>query len=857
MASRPLTSACVTLAIVLAATLGVSTQPRANGHVVSGVAVDATGAVLPHALVVLATASNATVQTASTDAAGAFRFEGVLPGRYEIRVSFEGFKLTTLPVIVGSRAPARVRITLPLANVKQDITVSDQAPEVNTRAATNSDAVTVDQNLLESLPVFDQDLVATVSRFLDAGSLGNAGVTVVVDGMEVSALRVSASAVQQVKINQDPYSAEYSRPGRGRIEILTKPGSTRYHAEANLLWRNAKFDARNAFAATKPEDRKHIVEGVFGGPVGHGGKVSFLLSGHDQVEDQQAVVFAVGLSGPIQDVAPQPTRQVLLAGSLTYQKGEKTTISIRPNYEYESVQNRGVGGTTLATAGVNFEHREEQVTFTQQTIIRPTLLGQFRILVGHEREPAVSVSTAPGIVVAGAFTGGGAQGDLLRTETHMQMATSLAWTKGHHLIQAGFQVPDWSRRGFYDRTNFGGKFYFADLSAYAAGQPYAFVQQQGNGGLAFLEKQVGAYIKGDWQVTPGVTASVGVRYDWQNYFHDTNNVAPRASLAYALGEKKTNVIRAGAGVFNDRSGAVAIADLLHSQPGGLVKYVITNPLYPNPFQGAAGTTEPPSIVQLAPTVQIPQTLQYSVGVDHQLTKATTLSLTYIGAHGYHLFRSRDINAPPPPLYLSRPNPADSVIRELESNGRQQSDSLSLTIRGRMTKWFNGQAQYTLSRVENDTNGIAWFPANDDDLSGEYARADVDRRHRLVVLGRLSPGSIVDIGIGLTMNSAAPYTELLGQDIYNNGRGGARPAGVARNGLRGAGFASLDVRVSRDVKLGTGKLGACTLTLGLDAFNLTNRVNYGTFVGTIGSPLFGQPVSARSPRQLQFSTRVKF
>ena len=57
----------------------------------------------------------------------------------------------------------------------------------------------------------------------------------------------------------------------------------------------------------------------------------------------------------------------------------------------------------------------------------------------------------------------------MRTETHINLNESLAWTKGHHLIQAGFQLPDWSRRGFYDRTNFGGTFYFAGLDAYAAG----------------------------------------------------------------------------------------------------------------------------------------------------------------------------------------------------------------------------------------------------------------------------------------------------------------------------------------------------------------------------------------------------
>ena len=195
------------------------------------------------------------------------------------------------------------------------------------------------------------------------------------------------------------------------------------------------------------------------------------------------------------------------------------------------------------------------------------------------------------------------------------------------------------------------RIYFANLVAYETGQPYAFTQQQGNGDLALLEKQVGAYVKDDWQIRPGLTIDFGMRYDWQNYFHDTNNFAPRLAVAYAPGNGKANVIRAGVGVFNDRSGPVVIADVLHSQPGGLTKIVITDPGYPDPFGSAAAAVPPPSIVQLAPDVQIPQSVQYSVSFDHQITKRTTVSLGYTGARGYHLFRSRDINAPLPPQYL--------------------------------------------------------------------------------------------------------------------------------------------------------------------------------------------------------------
>src|SRR5207244_3996631 len=125
-----------------------------------------------------------------------------------------------------------------------------------------------------------------------------------------------------------------------------------------------------------------------------------------------------------------------------------------------------------------------------------------------------------------------------------------------------------------------------------------------------------------------------------------------------------------------------------------------------------------------------------------------------------------------------------------------------------------------------------------------------------LIGRVTASRLVEIGVGLTMNSAGAYTEWLGGDPYNNGRGRARPSGVARNSLSGAGYAQLDFRVSRELTLAKVKDGPA-LAFALDAFNVTNRVNDGTFVGTVSSPLFRRAISARPPRQLQLTARLSF
>ena len=171
----------------------------------------------------------------------------------------------------------------------------------------------------------------------------------------------------------------------------------------------------------------------------------------------------------------------------------------------------------------------------------------------------------------------------------MNLNESLAWTTGHHLIQAGFQLPDWSRarllRSHQLRRHV---LLLRPRRPTQLGRPYAFTQQQGNGDLAFLEKQVGTYIKDDWQVRPGLSLVVRPALRLAELLsRQQQRRAARSRWRIAPGNKKTNVLRAGVGVFNDRSGPVVIADVLHSQPGGLIEYVITDPGYPDPFASAA------------------------------------------------------------------------------------------------------------------------------------------------------------------------------------------------------------------------------------------------------------------------------
>jgi Carboxypeptidase regulatory-like domain/TonB dependent receptor-like, beta-barrel len=596
--------------------LGAAGAPQAD-LAIRGVVKDQTGAVLAAARVELVNEAGTQVASTTADASGTFRFESPAPGMYSVRIAFEGFRPSSTSVrVTGRRAPPPLNVVLDLAAVPQDITVNAGDDVIAATAAANRDAVTVDDAALRNLPVFDRDVVGTLSRFLDASAIGAGGATLVVDGMEARKVGVSPSAIQQVKINQDPYSAEFPRPGRGRIEVVTKAGSDAYHGSFDFTFRDSALNARDPFAPSKPPEQRRIYEGTASGPVADGKRTSFLFTIERREEDLQAIVYAAGPSGPINGIVPRPDRGTELSGSINHQQGKTTTLFVRVTSEVTNSRNQGVGGTTLAEAGSDDHGDEEQIIVGARSIVTSRLLNEFRYLAGREIASTASLNPARRIVVLDAFTGGGAQADQSTSEYHFNLTENLTYVRGRHLIKGGFAIPDFSRRGFDDRTNSAGTLTFSTLDDYAGGVALSFVQQRGDGRLVFLQKVFGAFVQDQISVGDRLSVTPGLRYDWQNVFVDNNNFAPRVSAAFAI-DRKT-AIRGGAGVFYDRAGDGAIHEVLRSREDRLQRFIVLDPPYPDPFAGGSAASTPRSIVVLAPGIRTPYVVQFGGGVERQL-----------------------------------------------------------------------------------------------------------------------------------------------------------------------------------------------------------------------------------------------
>jgi hypothetical protein len=752
---------------------GQNAGPRS----ISGTILDPSGAAIAGAEVILLSRDGKELSRTTTNKEGSFQFEKLPMGTYQLEAQASGFRDMKVELKLGARAVSPLRVVLPIAaqNEVVNVTGRDVSLVVTTEVSENQNANNLDRSALDRVPVFDQDYISMLSRFLDDSSIGTNGVSLIVNGIEANGPGVTPSAVQEVRINQNPYSARFARPGRARLEIITKGGTPTYHGSMNFLFRDAVFDARNTFAAGKPPEQRQFYEGSLTGPIGESKKTSFLLSLEWDKDDSQAAVVATGANNvAINENVPQPMRHFFGSGRVFHDFNDKDHFWIGYSFEHQKNNNVGAGGNVLPEAATNTRFLEHEINVSYRHIFSPKWLNQLQFLVGHYDAPVFSLNENPQIVVSGFFTGGGAQADSRRTEYHFDGTEFLTYVNGKHQLLFGVDIPDISRRGMDDFTNMAGTYTFATLGDFQAGIPGTYLVQKGSGHVVFLERVVSGFIEDTIRLTPSFSVSVGARYYWQNYFHDDpNNVAPRFGFAWAPKKNGKTIFRGGAGEFYDRTGPRPIADLLHFNGVNLQRFILSNPqappfLFSYPVTPAQLAGAPTGVVTLDPQLRIPYTIQYSVGIERQVTAKSTFSATYIGSRGIDLFQSRDVNAPPPPNYAARPNPNLGQERQIESEGYQKSNSMELTFRGKPSRFFAGQVQYTLAKTYNNTSGITYFPANSYFPSADWARSDNDRRHKFDLLGSAEIAKHFSIGAALSLYSGKPVNVTTGADDNHDG-----------------------------------------------------------------------------------------
>ncbi len=229
-------------------------------------------------------------KTVVTNDSGNYTINGLAPGKYTVRVINAGFAMfeNTEVEVVAGKAQA-VDVTLKVAIEEQRVTVSADNRELSTEPENNAGAVVLKGEDIESLPDDPDDLAAALQA-LAGPSAGPNGGQIFVDGFTGGRLPPRAS-IREVRINANPFSAEYDRLGFGRIEILTRPGSDRYRGQVSFNFNDDALNSRNPFADSRPPIQTRQYGGNLGGPMKKG-KASFFVDFDKRDIDDETLIVA-------------------------------------------------------------------------------------------------------------------------------------------------------------------------------------------------------------------------------------------------------------------------------------------------------------------------------------------------------------------------------------------------------------------------------------------------------------------------------------------------------------------------------------------------------------------------------------
>ncbi len=829
---------------------------------------DRSGALIPNAHIELRRPDGSIAASTASDGAGQFRIAQPPPGEYTLSVAVAGFEPLTRTLRVNRASLAPLNLTLALASVSTNVVVNADAGMEVTNPENNADAATVSSDEMKTLPIFDGDIVATLSAFLDSGVAGEGGTTLMIDGVESKTVGVAPSAIERISVNQDPYSAQYRQPGKGQVEIVTKSTADKFHGSASFTFRDSALNATNYFAKVKPPEQRRIYEGYLTGPIRPLRDTTFLFSINHQEEDLSNTVNAI-VQDPANPTGPGITFNQNVPGSnintsltmkVAHQINDHHSAFLLYRFYDAHRTNLNIGGLTLPSAGNQGFGFDMDLTFHDDLAFAPNKFNQFSILFERNIDRTVSDQDIPSISVQGAFLGGGSQTDDLQTENNPNISDIVSWTTHkNHQLKFGVQLPNLGRRVLEDNTNRQGTYTFSSLAAYEQGTPTTFTLQQGQSRFLTHYDQPGAFFLDQIQATPRLTITPGVRYDFQNALPGTMDaVLPRLSVAYVLDKKHAMVIRAGSGVYVRRVGVNIGQQLARYQYAAERSLLLTTNIS-YPITASELVTQPPSLFNFEPNIKAPMQDFFSISIERQLTKKSTVTLDYDGYRGWHALRSVDINAPPPPFISPmRPNPSYAQILQLQSGGQQKSDGMTISYRGRLGRVFSGFAQYELQHADSNTEWSTFMPQNQYDPNDEWSRTNYDQRQRASLFGTLYPDKPLNLGFGFYANTPFPYTITTGADNYLDGLTNARPLGVPRNSVNGTGYQDVQVRLGYTFKIHPSlKDKSPTVALSLSSFNTLNRVNYYGFVGVITSPDFRQPTNASDPRRLQLAGGYSF
>jgi Carboxypeptidase regulatory-like domain len=769
---------------------------------IRGQVTDPSGAALVGATV-LVTGPDGQTLSATTNRNGLYEVKDLAPGKYKVQAMAKGFAVFEDDnVTVAAGQAAKLAITLAIETQQEKVVVSSEAETLSVAPENNAGAIIISGKELDALSD-DPDELQEDLEALAGPSPGPNGGQMYIDGFTAGQLPPKSS-IREIRINQNPFSAEYDKVGYGRIEIFTKPGTDQWHGEASAMGNDSGLNTRSPFLgdAEQPGYYSDMLSGNIGGPLSKNASFFFDVQRRSMVDlsiIDAAAPPTYSSQNPFQEAVPNDRTRLNIGPRIDYQLGKNDTLTVRYQYWRNNEQNQGIGALTLPTQAYNTLETEQTVQAGETHMFGANIVNETRFQFLNDVTNQTPYSTLPTINVEGFFTAGGnSQGTVQDNENHYEFQNYTSIAHGKHMIKFGARL---RQDSFTDSTTsqFNSTYIFKTAAAYQTtldniaaglaanangGGAYEYLVTTGIPAASVGVFDAGLYAEDDWRVRPNLTLDGGLRFETQNDISDHADWAPRAGFAWGLAHGSNTpktVIRAGWGLFYDRFTSQYLVEAEHLNGIAQKSYLIYSPDFFNPnapVTNLSGSASLPTLYRVSPNLQAPRTMQTAVSVERQINKATKLSVTYMNTRGDRQLLTNNINTPEPGTFLANPvypNGIPENIFEYESVGIYRQNQLIVNTNVRAGAKVMLVAYYTLSYANSDTDGANTFPSNPYNILEDYGRAAFDVRHRGIVVASFALPYGFRLSPFLVASSGSPFNVIMSQDFVGSSVLNQRPA----------------------------------------------------------------------------------